>query len=276
MARIQKIPVKSGDWVKPGDLLVELDSRDLVSRKAQAQGHLNSIHARLLQAETHFHRTQNLYQKESATRANLESANADYDSLKAQLNSARRQALREAETNQSYSRILAASPGRVIDRLAEPEDMAVPGAKLLALYDPASLRIEANIHEELAPKLSVGQTLEAYVDALQKSTIVKIEEIVPATDPNSRSLLIKAGIDDKSNLLPGMFARIRIPVGQAEQFSIPAHYVKQVGQLDVVWVLNEQMPERRFVRLGKFVNGNHIQVLSGLTDGEKLIDPVMH
>lgn len=276
MARIQKIPVKSGDWVKPGDLLVELDSRDLVSRTAQAQGHLNSIHARLLQAETHFHRTQNLYQKESATRANLESANADYDSLKAQLNSARRQALREAETNQSYSRILAASPGRVIDRLAEPEDMAVPGAKLLALYDPASLRIEANIHEELAPKLSVGQTLEAYVDALQKSTIVKIEEIVPATDPNSRSLLIKAGIDDKSNLLPGMFARIRIPVGQAEQFSIPAHYVKQVGQLDVVWVLNEQMPERRFVRLGKFVNGNHIQVLSGLTDGEKLIDPVMH
>ena len=276
MARIQKIPVKSGDWVKPGDLLVELDSRDLVSRTAQAQGHLNSIHARLLQAETHFHRTQNLYQKESATRANLESANADYDSLKAQLNSARRQALREAETNQSYSRILAASPGRVIDRLAEPEDMAVPGVKLLALYDPASLRIEANIHEELAPKLSVGQTLEAYVDALQKSTIVKIEEIVPATDPNSRSLLIKAGIDDKSNLLPGMFARIRIPVGQAEQFSIPAHYVKQVGQLDVVWVLNEQMPERRFVRLGKFVNGNHIQVLSGLTDGEKLIDPVMH
>jgi len=272
MARIQRIPVKSGDRVKPGDLLVELDSRDLVSRTAQAQGHLNSINARLLQAETHFHRTQNLYQKESATRANLESANADYDSLKAQLNSAR-QALREAETSQSYSRILAMSPGRVIDRLAEPGDMAVPGAKLLALYDPASLRIEANIHEKLSPKLSLGQTLEAYVDALQKSTTVRIEEIVPATDPDSRSLLIKAGIDDKSKLLPGMFARIRIPVRQAEQLSIPAHYVKQVGQLDVVWVLNGQIQERRFVRLGKFVNGNHIQVLSGLINGEKLIDP---
>lgn len=278
MARIQRIPVKSGDrvksgdWVKTGDLLVELDSRDLVSRTAQAQGHLNSINARLLQAETHFHRTQGLYQKDSATRVDLESANADYDSLKAQINSAR-QALREAETGQSYSQIRAVFPGRIIDRLAEPGDMAVPGAKLLALYDPASLRIEANIHEKLALKLSVGQTLEAYVDALQKSTTVKIEEIVPATDPNSRSLLIKAAIDDKANLLPGMFARIRIPVRQAEQLSIPTYYVKQVGQLDVVWVLIEQIPERRFVRLGKLVNGNHIQVLSGLTNGEKLIDP---
>jgi hypothetical protein len=70
-----------------------------------------------------------------------------------------------------------------------------------------------------------------------------------------------------------MFTRIRIPVRQAEQLSIPAQYVKQVGQLDVVWVLNGQIPERRFVRLGKWVNDNHVQVLSGLTNGEKLIDP---
>jgi RND family efflux transporter MFP subunit len=272
MARIQRIPVKSGDWVKSGDLLVELDSRDLVSRTAQAQGHLNSINARLLQAEMHFHRTQGLYQKDSATRVDLESATADYDSLKAQIDSAR-QALREAETGQSYSQILAMFPGRIIDRLAEPGDMAVPGAKLLALYDPASLRIEANIHEKLALKLSVGQSLEAYVDALQKPITIKIVEIVPSTDPNSRSLLIKAVIDDKANLLPGMFTRIRIPVRQAEQLSIPAQYVKQVGQLDVVWVLNGQIPERRFVRLGKWVNDNHVQVLSGLTNGEKLIDP---
>ncbi|MDD5322105.1 MAG: hypothetical protein PHD43_16140 [Methylococcales bacterium] len=42
--------------------------------------------------------------------------------------------------------------------------------------------------------------------------------------------------------------------------TVQAHYIKQAGQLDVVWVLNGQMPERRFVRLGKWVNGNHIQV----------------
>ena len=99
-----------------------------------------------------------------------------------------------------------------------------------------------------------------------------IEEIVPAADPGARSFLIKAKIENEGKLLPGMFAKIRIPSAEKQQLLIPANYVKQIGQLDVVWVLENNAIIRRFIRIGQ-QTGEKILVISGLEIGEKLILP---
>ncbi len=271
LAPIKAIHVKAGDTVNIGDLLIELDNRNNRTNVAQSKANINSIRANLSQAKSHYTRTKNLYHKESVTKAQLEQANASYNSLKAQLTSAKQQ-LASSETTLSYSQIKANFSARVIDRFAEPGDLASPGVKLLTLYDPNSLRIDANVRESLALTLSIGQQLETYIPALNKTVNATIEEIVPAADPGARSFLIKAKVEHQGNLLPGMFARIRIPSGEKDQLLIPADYVKQMGQLDVVWVLVNNRAMRRFIRIGQ-KTGQNILVISGLVAGEKLIAP---
>lgn len=271
LAPIKAIHVKAGDNVKKGDLLIELDNRNNRANVAQSRANINSIRARLSQAKSHYIRTKSLYSKESVTKAQLEQASANYHSLSAQLASAK-QKLESSETTLSYSQIKASFAARVIDRYAEPGDLASPGMKLLTLYDPNSLRIDANVRESVALTLKIGQQLETQVPALHKNIIATIEEIVPAADPGARSFLIKAKIENKGELLPGMFARIQIPLGKADQLLIPATYIKQIGQLDVVWVLENNFAIRRFIRIGQQF-GDNVLVISGLSTGEKIVLP---
>lgn len=271
LAPIKSIHVKAGDTVKTGDLLIELDNRNNRANVAQSKANINAVRAKLVQAKSHYTRTKNLFSKESVTKAQLEQASANYNSLIAQIASARQQ-LESSQTTSSYSQIRATFTARVIDRFAEPGDLASPGVKLLTLYDPSALRVDANVRESLALSLTIGQQLETYIPALKKTIMAIIEEIVPAADPGARSFLIKAKIEHQGKLLPGMFARIRIPSSEKQQLLIPAIYVKKMGQLDVVWVLENNRPIRRFIRIGQ-LTGNQILVISGLEIGEKLILP---
>ncbi|MGR8979594.1 MAG: efflux RND transporter periplasmic adaptor subunit [Gammaproteobacteria bacterium] len=271
-ARIKAIHVKSGDTVKPGDLLISLDDQTVAARTAQARANINALDARLAGASAHYRRTQQLYDKDSATRADLDAARSDYESLKSQKAAARSQ-LSEASHIQDFGRIRATFPARVIDRHAEPGEVAYPGKKLLTLYDPAALRIEAYIRESVAVGLQTGQMLEADIEALNQTVPTTIEEIVPAANPDARNFLVKMRIDNRPGLYPGLFIRIRIPQGEEQALAIPQSYVRKVGQLEVVWILKNGHIERRFIRLGRPLPNGQVRIISGLADGEQLVPP---
>lgn len=273
-ARIKAIHVKAGDSVKPGQILITLDDQNLKARSAQAGGNLNAINARLQSARSHFNRTQGLFDKESATLADLESAKAGYESLKAQAASAR-QALNETRHVLHYGQIKATFAARVIDRYAEPGDIALPGNKLLALYDPAALRFEAHVREAVAVGLHPGQVLEARIDTLDKTLPVTIAEIVPAAESAARSVLIKTRVEQQAGLFPGLFARLRIPQGEEQVLLIPEAYLQQAGQLDVVWVVQDGQILRRFVRLGQRYPDGRIKVMAGLQAGDQVVLPAL-
>jgi len=161
----------------------------------------------------------------------------------------------------------------VVDRFAEPGDTASPGGKLLSLYNPFSLRVEARVREQLVLSLEIGQPLEVEVPSLGKTYTAKIEEIVPAAEPGSRSFLVKAILPSENSLLPGMYARMRVPAGDRERLLVPADRVAEVGQLDVVWVAEDDKVVRRFVRLGRPAGDGMIEVTSGLVAGERVLPP---
>jgi len=272
LARINKIHVRAGDTVNRGDLLIELDSTAMAARAAQAKEKQNAAKALFERASSHYNRTRNLHARESATQVDLEQARAEFENAKSQL-AATKEFIREAENILGYSRIRAAFKGRVIDRYAEPGDIATPGMKLVTLYDPNALRVDAYVRESLALRLGVGQQLKAWVDASGKSLTVTIEEVVPAADPQTRSFLVKTRVADDSELRPGMFARIRIPLDETTQIRIPTAYIRQIGQLDVVWLITDAGSERRFVRPGKPGGDGRIQIISGLSEGDRLAMP---
>lgn len=274
IARIMAVKVRAGDSVNRGDLLLQLENSDIKAQVQQNQARIRASSARLKEAKQNLVRVEELQAGGVMSVSDLDKAQANHETLIAELAEAN-QALEEARTALSYTEIVAPFGGRVVDRFAEPGDTAQPGIKLLALYNPLSLRVEAHVREYLALKLEVGQLLQVEIPSLQKVVDAVIQERVPAADPGSRSFLVKAGVAFDKNMLPGMYARLLVPAGVEKQLLIPADRVVHVGQMDLVWVYQDGQSYRRFVRIGRVVQNGQVEILSGLTEGD-LVLPVPH
>ena len=272
IARITAIAVRAGDSVTQGQLLLELERSDLESRLSQAEARGQSLAARLTEAQLALERARNLQAQGLVARAVLDEARATHDALQADLASARR-AVEEARVAVSYTEIRSPIDGRVVDRFAEPGDTASPGERLLTLYNPLSLRIEAGVRESLALPLELGQQLEVEIPALDQILTAEVEELVPAADPGSRSFLVKARIAFQDQLLPGMYARLLVPAGSEDLLLVPRQRVTSYGQLDVIWVWRDGQAERRFVRLGRTFPPDQVEILAGLESGEIILPP---
>ena len=270
LARITAIKVRAGDYVTEGQLLLVLEQSDLLARSQQASDQVRSVEARLTEAKQNLKRAEELHTRGLIAVADRDAARADAAALEADLSSAR-QALEEAQAAVGFSEIRSPIAGRVVDRFAEPGDTASPGSKLLSLYNPFSLWVEARVREQLALSLEMGQELEVEVPSLDKSYRAKIEEIVPAADPGSRSFLVKAILPSEKSLLPGMYARLKVPAGERTRLLIPEDRVARVGQLDVVWVAEGGRVLRRFIRLGRPAGNGMVEVVSGLADGDMVM-----
>ncbi len=271
LAGITAINARSGDNVNQGQLLIELEKKDLIARANQAKQQMNSVQARLVEAKANLSRAEKLIEDGSIAVSDVDKIRANHDSLTAQL-SAAELALQEAETAVSYTEIRAPIDGRVVDRFAEPGNTATPGTTLLSLYNPLSLRIEAQVREQLALTLAVGQTVEIEIPSLHKSFQGDIEELVPAASPGSRSFLVKVHMQAVDNLLPGMYARLLLPSGEQQHILVPNNYVGVAGQLNVVWVLQDGVPQQRFVKTGSAnVVSQQTEVLAGLNDGDVIV-----
>lgn len=270
-ARIREVPVRAGESVKRGQLLVRLESDDLESRSAQARSRIDAVSARLNEAGKQFARAETLARSGTLSQADLDRARANRDSLQAELEQAR-EALREARSQAAFAEIVAPMDGRIVDRFAEPGDTAQPGAKLMTMYNPEALRVEANIREQLATRLQPGQKLKVGLASGDRTLESVIEEIVPAGDPTSRTFLVKSRLPDDSGLLPGMYATVQIPSAMESVVLVPVDRVAEVGQLNVVWLLRDGTVQRQFVRLGR-LRGSEVEIVSGLQAGDRVLTP---
>lgn len=275
-ANIVEIGVQAGQRITKGDLLIRLDDRDVKARVAQAQEVTRAAEATRDLAAMEVNRLTPLVEQRVASvneldqwRSKLAGANADV------LRS--REAIKEAEVALSDTLIYAPFDAIVIDRQAEPGDMASPGKALLSIYDPVHLRLDAAVREAYIGRLEQlrndQRELEVRVDAIGRTLKGTIEQIVPAADLQSRSFTVKVRLADSGELYPGMFGRLRVPMEMRSVLEIPVSAVHEIGQVPIVMVQTEgggAGAARRAVRLGAVENGR-TEVLAGLSEGEEVI-----
>ncbi len=271
LARIEEIRVRAGSSVSEGDVLVVLDARDLQARVGEAEEALRSSEARLELARREQARTQELFRTGVAPQRRVDEVTSQLRAAGAEV-AGRRKALDEARTAASFAELRSPVSGRVVDRLAEPGDTAVPGRPLLRIYDPALLRVEAPVRESLAVPLAVGDPLRVDVPALAEAVAGRIDEIVPFAERGARTLLVKVSLPrTDARLFAGMFARVAIPAGQRRRLLVPDAAIERVGQLEFASVVGaDGGVERRLVTTGEPAEDGRIEVLSGLRAGERV------
>lgn len=180
-------------------------------------------------------------------------------------------ALAEARVALSHTVVRAPFSGKVIRKMVDVGDTAAPGQPLFIMETPLKPELHALVSESVLPNLQVGQAVEVRIDAIAEDLMGSVYEITPQADPSTRTVTVKVALQPKTELVAGLFGRLRIPLGEYTALVVPAEAVREVGQLQLVDVLDSnRQPQRRFVTLGHRREGL-VEVLSGLREGEEVV-----
>jgi len=169
-ARIEALLVAPGQMVKAGDLIAQLDPREIQARLDQAL-------ALRQQATRDLARGRELLDKKITTQA-------DFDAVQARASVAEG-AAREMETTLGYTKIVAPFDGIVTRKLADVGDLATPGKPIIEMEDPAALRFEADVPEALIGNVKLGAKLPVQIAegaAREMETMLGYTKIVAPFD----------------------------------------------------------------------------------------------
>jgi multidrug efflux pump subunit AcrA (membrane-fusion protein) len=184
-------------------------------------------------------------------------------------------ALDAARVRLSYTRVTAPFAGLISGKSVDVGDLASPGMTLLTLEDDQRYRLEANVDIASAGPVAVGSPVSVEVDGLDSRSIEgTVAEIVPTADPSSRTFTIKIDLPFHEGMRSGMFGRARFAAGQTRTLSVPKSAVTVRGQLTGLYIVDGNgVAKLRLVKTGRSL-GDGVEVLSGLSEGERYIAEV--
>lgn len=253
--RVEQLLVKQGQSVSAGELLAQLDAREMQAR-------LDSARAVREQAEAELKRARSLLDNAALSRAEFDAVQARQRVAEAMV--------KEMETMLGYARVTAPFAAVVTRKLADVGDLAAPGKALLELEDPSALRLEADVPEALIGRVRLGDKLAAHVATSSAALEGVVSEIAPAADPASRTFLVKLDLPTTTALRSGQFARVAVPVGEISSLRVAASAVVQRGQMELVFVETNRIAQLRLVKTGKRVSGE-VELVSGVEAGERVV-----
>jgi RND family efflux transporter MFP subunit len=288
MGQVTAISVKEGDRVRKGQLLIVINSADINNKVVAAEAAyreavqaLNAAEQNRLLAETTYSRFKNLYNEKALSLQELDKIETqkkvtaiEYTRLQEMVK--RTEAgLAEAKVYLDFTEIKSPVDGLVTGKFIDPGSMAMPGMHLLKVEDTSRYRLEAEIDESLAGQVTEGMDVEVELSALKVNLQGKITETVPAVDPRSRTFKVFIALPADKKLHSGLFARIKIPVGQQELIMVPMDALVTKGQLTGIYTVDpNNVITYRLVRLGKQYNGR-VEILAGLKPGETIIAEIV-
>ena len=294
LALLQDADVKAR--LQQAEAQIEALERGIEAAKAKlgaARAQVDAVRANRDKALADYRRYEDLRRNEAATGQQLEHARAQKDTTEANLLAAvqdvraaeseikRLQAQREqaeaamaeARVMLSYTVIRAPFTGKVVRKLLNVGDMVSPAQPLFLIETPSQLELHAFLSESLIPRIGLGQAMEVHVDALNRTFPGVVREIVPKSDPSTRTVSVKVTLPPDPELVNGLFGRLRVPYGKYDALVAPIKAVREVGQLMLVDVVGpDGDPQRRFVTLGQG-HDDLVEVLSGLQEHEEVVVP---
>ncbi len=293
--QIASLPVRKGERVEKGRLLVELWNRDRRASLALARAREKVAHARareqcapVVAAYRELVRLQRLVKEKAASRRQLDQARAEADSRQAACEAAQAELrvaqarVEAAEAALEQTRLLAPFAGIVaeingeLNEYVTPSPVGVATLPVIDLLDPGCLYASAPIDEVEAPRLETGLPARIHIDAFSgrpfPGHVRRIAPYVQEREKQARTVEVEVDFDtlpEKVTLLPGYTTDVEILVAAHDAaLRIPTEAL--VDGRHVLVVNGNGRLERRRVRTG-LSNWEWTEVLDGLAAGEQVV-----
>ncbi len=265
--RVTEVLVRAGDSVQTGQLLIRIDQGDSGSDVQASTAAASGAEAQYNEARAEYQRAQQLRKQDYISEAAMQRAEAALHTAQSAHAAALAQAS-GARTRAGWHNIVAPFAGRVTEVWVSTGDLATPGKALVQMYQPGALRMVAYVPESLKTSIVPGDASVVVGDS--KAEHVISWRIIPAVDPQTHSIQVRAELAANSTLEPGQFGKLLLPTAGSEQIRIPRSAVVQRSELSAVYVLDAQNAAHlRQLRLGPIL-GDQVVVLAGLNSGERV------
>lgn len=311
MAHVEKIYVKEGDRFEKGQLLVNLDRREITAHSAQASAGLEqalkavraaeaaleeiaaarkAAEATLANAQASYERTEKLFQAGVATQQDYDNATERLKAAKAQVEriNAQEEAIR-AQREQALAKVKEAQAGVEATgiQLSYTEILApfdgyvvqklveegdlVGPGQPVLVVDRPPWRVEAFLNEKYLQDIKVGDTLPVEIDTLGRKVVGRVAEINRAVDPTSRSFEVKIDLPEDAQVKPGMFVRVIMPAGNRKGIVLPEDALVAKYDLHAVYLVDAEGRARL-----RYVDvggrvKDGVEILGGLNPGDVVV-----
>lgn len=298
--KVREVMIEEGMRVEEGQIMATLDpidagaQRNLSASQVQAaRSQVAGLQAQLKQADAEARRLQSLVGQQLVSRSQFDQSIAQRDSLRAQLDTARRNVevagnqLAIADLGVDNNIVRAPFSGVVTAKAAQPGEIVSPLSAgggftrtgIGTIVDMESLEIEVEVGEafigRVQPKMPVEATLNAYPDWKIPAEVIAI---VPTADRGKATVKVRVSIKTRDpRIVPEMGVRVSFleqPRADSQDrpkgVRVPATAVVQRDGGSVVFVLADDRVQQRTVTPGVALNADR-QILQGVRAGEAVV-----
>jgi len=267
------IPVKSGDHVKPGDLLMQIDSKLLEAAIASQIAVRAAREIDVAFAKQEAARAKSLLDSGAGSQQDYDRATNAQKAAEAQIRTIDEQ-IRQQRTDLAYYRVTAPTAGVVGDVPVRLGDRVTKSTLLTTLDDNSGLEVYVSVPVQQAPQLRVGLPVRLLDDSGGVISQERITFISSSVDDSTQTVLVKTAVGDSNRFRTDQFVKARIVWNTTASLTIPVVSVIRISGQFFAFVAETgqrgMAAHQRPIRLWPIV-GNEYVVLGGLKAGEKLI-----
>jgi RND family efflux transporter MFP subunit len=259
---IEKVHVDEGQFVRQGQLLVQLENEILRKNLAELQTSYDL-------AKTMFERQSNLWDKKIGTEVQYLEAKNRMESLENQMETLK------SQIDKTYVKAPFSGTVDVLD--ARIGMLAQPGIPLIRLVSMENMYINADISESYIGSFSKGNRALVSIPSLNLEFESGISSLGQVINPDNRTFVIEVKVPNLNvRLKPNLIAVVKIKDYEAENAPVvPANLIQKDGQGNFVYIASEEgdllIAKKVSIERGRTYR-NETVVLNGLNGGEKLID----
>lgn len=264
---IDKIHFDSGQWVKQGDVLVELDTR-------QERAQLANVEAQRDLAKINYGRLEQLVKEGVTARSEYDTATANQKATEAQVG--------EIKATIARKMIHAPFSGVLGIRQANLGQYLAAGAAIVSLQALNPIYANFGVPQQAAPQMTIGHGVRVSNNGTSIALNGRITALDSVVNEQTRNIQVQATLTNPGNKLrPGMFVEVELPLGKPrEVFPLPASAISYAPYGDSVFVVtdlkdpksgNSYKGVRQQVVKIDGSKGDQVAIVSGLNPGDEIV-----
>ena len=262
---LQRVYVKEGQKVSKGQILAAIDDGGMSQQLAQMQ-----VQADL--AKTTFERQERLWNQKIGSEIQYLQAKSGYEGQLKAINSMKQQ-IGKATVRAPFS-------GTIDDVITEQGSVVAPGqSQLMRIVSLNNMYVKTDVPETYITDVVKGKDVELFFPVLGKTINAKVGQTGNYINPNNRTFNVEITIPNKDKMIkPNLTARLKINDYTNEKaIMIPQSIISENSEGEqFVYKLTttsdkKATAHRVIIKTGK-TQGDVIEVLEGLTDGDQLIE----
>jgi membrane fusion protein (multidrug efflux system) len=264
---VDKIHFESGQWVKQGDVLVELDTR-------QERAQLANMEAQRDLAKINYGRTQELVREGVIARSEYDNVTSQQKVTEAQVGDTKA-AIARKTIRAPFSGVLGIRQVNLGQYLAA-------GQAIVSLQSLNPIYVNFGIPQQQTGQVGVGRTLRVTSDDLKGAQFSgRINALDSVVNEQTRNIQVQATLSNPGGKLrPGMFVTVEFPLGKPRQIMpLPASAINYAPYGDSVYIVTEMTDPKGHTYKGvrqqvvkiEGSRGDQVAITSGLNPGDEVV-----